>query len=625
MTTDAQTRPRELYAHRPGRATGGLMFRVGYADETLPTSGTTALVVALALRAVERPGLDVAASVGPTVTEVRVSGSDDRVRTTLRDLSRALADLPVRHRGTETRALRERATDGAVLPPWRYGLQGYGLGPGEYTGLYRATDEHLRAWARERFAGSNAVAWFTGETAPDLDLPLPDAVGAATPPPLLPVNNPTQPLPADAPAGGTKVLWDALVPDVPAAVVLAEVARRALFKNLRHDRGWTYDVSTSVDVLDGERATLQIAAGLRGETAAAATGEFLDTWGRLRYAVDADQLEAARAHLLVTFDEPHQEAAWLPDAAVRTLLGRPVPTPAERRAAIAAVTAADVLSLAHQAWDSGLLVAPVGQGWAGTSLVTRGAGEPVAGLAFERIDADATIVVGDAGATLRDGRTRTTVRFDETAVLLAHPDGGRLLVGLDGAQIPFEPTLHDDLGGPQIAELVDRHVPDELTVHVLREAAPERPDKDQINRAGRARADREVEEVGILRTAGAAVAGTGRAALEIGKLVAVLALILVLLAGVGGTIFSAVILMAWIGSLLDGEPEWSVPALMVPAGLACAGITWVAYRAILRMGGEAAGKESADQGQAAGGAGRVSPPRVARGTRPSRSGPSARS
>lgn len=585
MTTDAQTRPRELYAHRPGRATGGLVFRVGYADETLPTSGTTALVVALALRAVERPGLDVAASVGPVVSEVRVSGSEDRVRTTLRELSRALADLPVRHRGTETRALREHAADGIALPHWRFGLQGYGLGPGEYTGLHRATDEHLRAWARERFAGSNAVAWFTGETAPDLDLPLPDAEGAAAVPPPPPVHGSRQPLPADAPAGGTKVLWDALVPDVPAAVVLAEVARRALFKNLRHDRGWTYDVSTSVDVLDGELATLQIAAGLRGETAAAATGEFLDTWGRLRYAVDADELEAARAHLLVTFDEPHLEAAWLPDDAVRTLLGRPVPTPAERRAAIAAVTAADVLSLAQQAWDSGLLVAPVGQGWAGTSLVTRGAGEPVAGRAFERIDADATIVVGDAGATLRDGRARTTVRFDETAVLLAHPDGGRLLVGLDGARIPFEPTLHDDLGGPQIAELVDRHVPDELTVHVPREAAPERPDKDQINRAARARADREVEEDGILRTAGAAVAGTGRAALEIGKLLVTLALILVLLAAFGGTFLSGVMLLGEVGGWLDGDGSWPKLVVTLAGGLVSAGVTWLSYRAILRLGG----------------------------------------
>lgn len=574
MTTDAQTRPRELYALRPGRAAGGLVFRVGYADETLPTSGTTALVVALALRAVERPGLDVAARVGPAVTEMRVSGSDDRVRATLRDLARALVDLPVRHRRTETRSLRERVADGVAMPPWRYGLHGYGLGPSQYTGLHRTTDEDLRAWARERFTASNTVAWFTGETAPDLDLPLPDDVRVPAPAPVPPVEVPARSLPADAPAGGTKVLWDALVPDVPAVAVLAEVARRAVFKNLRHDRGWTYDVSASVDVIDGKHTTLQISAGLRPETAAAATGEFLDTWGRLRYAVEAEELEATRAHLLVAFDEPHQEAVWLPDDAVRTLLGRPVPSPAERRAAIAEVTAADVVSLARQAWDSGLLVTPVGQGWAGTSLVPRGAGEPVPGRAFERVDADATLVVGDEGVTLRDGRTRVTVRFDEAAALLAYPDGGRLLIGLDGAQVPFEPTLHDDLGVRDVAELVDPNLPAELVVPVPRQGAPERPDGDEIQRAEQARIERKVAE-------GTLTGSNREMAVAVGRLALVVLLVLALLAGVGGTILCGATLMAWVASWPDGP--WQVPALVVPAGLVSAGVTWLCYRTILRL------------------------------------------
>jgi hypothetical protein len=565
---------RALFARRPGRATGGLVFRVGYADEALPTSGTTALVVALALRAVERPGLDITASVGPAVTEVQVSGSDHRVQTTLRDLSRALADLPVRHRETEARALRERAAEVVSLPPWRFGMRGYGLGPGQYLGLYRTTDEELRAWARTRFGGTNAVAWFTGETTPDLNLALPDGGAGVLPAP--PVEGPELSLPADAPAGGTSVMWGALVPDVPALAVLAEVARRALFQNLRHDRGWTYDVSASVGVLDGRQATLQIAVGLRPETAAEATGEFLDTWGRLRYAVAADELEAARAHLLVAFDEPHQDAMWLADDAVQTLLGRPVPSPAERRAAIAEVTVGDVVALARQAWDSGLLVAPVGSGWAGTSLVHREGGEPVVGRAFERIDADATIVVGDAGATLRDGRTRTTVRFDASAALLAYPDGGRLLMGLDGARVPFEPTLHDDLDVRAVAELVDQRLPDELVIPVPRPEAPERPDKDQIQQVRQARADREVEEDGL--------AGTARgAAVAVGRLGLVIVLALVLLAGVGGTLLCLATLLVWGVTWADGPQPWEVPALALPAGLACAGVTWLAYRAILRL------------------------------------------
>lgn len=589
MTATAQVSPRELFAYRPGRATGGLSFRVGYADETLPTSGTTALALALALRAVERPGLDLAASVGPTVTEVRVSGSDDRVRTTLLDLSRALADLPVRHRETEARTLRERTADVVPTGPWRFGLQSYGLGPGQYVGLHRASDDGLRAWARERFTRANAVAWHTGESTSALDLALADGAAPALPAP--PVSGLALPLPAEAPAGGTKVMWAAVVPDVPALGVLAEVTRRALFQNLRHDRGWTYDVAASIGVLDGRQATLEIAAGLRPETAAEATGEFLDIWGRLRFAVDEDELETARAHILMAFDEPHQEAMWLPDDAVRTLLGRAVPSPAERRAAIARVTAADVASLARQAWDSGLLVTPVGAGWAGTSLVRRGSGEPVDGRAHERVDADATIVVGDEGATLRDGRTRTTVRFDAAAALLAYPDGGRLLIGLDGAQVPLEPTLHDDLDVRHV-EAVDRHLPGDLVIPVPRQAPPERPGKDQIRQAGQARADREVEEVGILRTTGGAVLGAGRAVFNVhaAGLVAVLALILVMIVAALGTLFSVVALLVWVRGLVDGELEWPVLAVVLPMGLVCAGLTWLAYRGVVRMGGEPADK-----------------------------------
>ncbi|WP_369373508.1 hypothetical protein AB1046_06405 [Promicromonospora sp. Populi] len=588
MTATTSTRPRQLFAQRPGRTVGGLVFRVGYADETLPTSGTTALVVALALRAVERPGLEISASVGPTVTHVQVSATDERVRTTLRELTRALADLPVRHRETETRALDERADD-VVVQPWRFGLRGYGLGPGQLLGLHRVTDDDLRAWAREKFTGTNAVAWVTGETALDLDLALPAGRAATTAsPPEVP--GPVTPLPAEALAGGNRVMWDAVVPDGPALAVFAEVARRALFQGLRQDHGWTYDVSIMIGALDGQQASLQIAAGLRPETATQATGEFLDTLGRLRFAVATDELESARAHLLAAYGEPHQDAMWLTDDAVLTLLGRPVPTPAQRRAALAQVTAADVVSLARQVWDAGLLVTPVASGWAGTEPVRRGAGEPVTGKAFERIDVDATIRVGEPGVTLRDGRRTTTIRFEEAAALIVYPDGGRLLIGLDGARVPFEPTLHDDLRATDLAGLVDDHLDGALVVPVSRPAAPERPDQEEIKQASQTRAAREVEEDGLLRT-------TGLAALAAGKVVVVLALVLVLLAGVGGTVFAAATLLASVGSLLDGELDWSVPALLVPAGLACAGVTWLAYRAILRMGGESAGKkESADQG-----------------------------
>lgn len=559
----ATTAPQVLIAYRPGRTSGGLAFRVGYADETLPTSGTTALVVALALRAVERPGLDLTAAVGPAVTQVRVNGSPDRVRATLRDLARALADLPVQHRGTETRVLQESAGEVAVLP-WRFGPSGYGLGPNQRMGLHRVTDAEIRAWARDRFTGANAVAWVAGEMTDELDLPLPaDAADRTFAAPELPAGLAT--LPAEAPAGGTHVRWDAVVPDEPALSLLAEVARRAIFQNLRHEQGWTYDVQAAVGPLDGRMASFELTAGLRPQTAAEATGEFLDTLGRLRHAVADDELEVARGHLLSVYDEPHQDAVWLSENAVRTLLGVPVLSHAERRAALVDVTAADVVEVARQVWDTGLLVTPVGSGWAGIVEVAPGAGDPVTGTAFERVDADATVWVGEEGATVRDGRATATVRFDRTAALLAYPDGGRLLIGLDGARVPFEPTLHEDLDAAALPGLIDERLPDGLVIPVPRSRAPEPPGQDQVRQVRKARSARETADNGLNRTFDS-TSGALR------ELVLVCVLSLGALVGLLGALFCGVTLVGWLFSLADGEQEWQEPVVTVVVGLASAGL-----------------------------------------------------
>ncbi len=577
MTALTHDGVRLLRAHRPGRTAAGLVFRVGYADETLATSGLTGLVVAIALRAVERPGLDVSASVGPAVTEIGVTGTAERVATTLRDLSRALADLPVRHRESEARALWERGGGGSSVPAWRFGAQGYGLGTYRL-GLHTVGDDDLRAWARERFTGSNAVAWVTGEDVPELALPLPPGRVDGKLMPAPPVPDSIVPLPADAPVGGTEVAWDAVVPDTPAAQVLAEVARRAVFQGVRQDHGWTYAVSAGVGMLDGVRANVRIAAGLREETAAAATGELLDTLGRLRFAATDTEVASARAHLLAAFDEPHQEAMWLPEDAALTVLGLAVPTPAERRAALAAVTPGDVVGVARQAWETALLVAPVGQGWAGTKVVRRGAGDPVQGKVFQRLDADVDVVVGDGGVTLRRDRTTTTVLFDEAAAVLAFPDGGRILVGRDGAQVRLEPVLHDDFGAGDVVRIMER-VPPHLVVQMPERDAPERPGKEEIQQAGRARADREVEEDGILRSV---VIGVGRPLMT---LVGVVALVVLLIAAGLGTLFAAATTLAAVGPALRGEGPWSHAGLFGALGVVGAAVTWLAYRGIMRLPG----------------------------------------
>ncbi|BCY09014.1 hypothetical protein [Actinoplanes sp. L3-i22] len=50
-------------------------------------------------------------------------------------------------------------------------------------------------------------------------------------------------------------------------------------------------------------------------------------------------------------------------------------------------------------------------------------------------------VVGDDSASIIEGDTIATVRFDDCATVRAWPDGARHLIGADGVQLHLEPTL----------------------------------------------------------------------------------------------------------------------------------------------------------------------------------------
>ncbi|MBE1878726.1 insulinase family protein [Myceligenerans pegani] len=591
MTALTHEGVRLLRATRPGRTAAGLVFRVGSADETLPTSGITALIVAMAMRAAERPGLDLSGGVGPTTTQIQVSGSDERVTAALRDVSRALADLPLRFREAETFALNDSfsVNDVATL---RFGTQNYGL-DGFLLGARAVSDEQLRAWAGRHFAAGNAVAWVVAEHELDVDLPLPsgapgDVVGAPPPVPEAAI-----PFPAEAVVGGREAAWDVVVPDGPATDVLAEVARRALFQDVRQEYGWSYDVSADILRLDGAHAVLRVSANLRRETASAATGEFLDTLGRLRFRVTDAEVDSARTHLLAPFDEPHLDAQWIVHDAILTALGRPVPTPGERRAALERVTADDVVAVARAAWETALIVTPVAGGWIGTEEAQAGAGDPVEGTTHKRLDADIDVVIGDDGVTLRDGWTWRTVRFDDTAALLMYPDGGRLLVGKSGARIPIEPVLHDDLKPDAVEQRVTSRVPEKARVVLPEREAPEPPGYKEMTQAGSARTERELAQAKKSVT-GITSESHGRAGplaflRDIGELVAALAQG----AGVFGAIGAAIVggLGAVVGVIvtvvmaiasLRGSTDWSHTGMAALVTVGCAAIAWLCYRVIAR-------------------------------------------
>src|SRR5918911_1288102 len=85
-----------FWADVPGPFTGAIRFRVGYADETLPTSGVTHLVEHLALRQFGGgPNRGYNGHVGPLFTTFHSDGAPEEVARFLESTCRAFAALPL--------------------------------------------------------------------------------------------------------------------------------------------------------------------------------------------------------------------------------------------------------------------------------------------------------------------------------------------------------------------------------------------------------------------------------------------------------------------------------------------------------------------------------------------------
>ncbi|MFC8797981.1 hypothetical protein ACFT2C_09645 [Promicromonospora sp. NPDC057138] len=75
-----------------------------------------------------------------------------------------------------------------------------------------------------------------------------------------------------------------------------------------------------------------------------------------------------------------------------------------------------------------------------------------------------------------------------------------------------------------------------------------------------------------------------RIAAAFGRQGLVVVVVLVLLAGAGGTLYGAAHLVAWFAAWPDEGWPRQVPARAVLVGVASACVTWLCYRVIRRLG-----------------------------------------
>lgn len=226
-----------LQATSSGTAYGALTFRVGTADETVPTRGVTHLVEHLVMRHAHVVDLRCNASVGLMHTTFWAVGDEDDVVGFLRRVEEALRDLPVRHLDSERALIAVEEEHHPVTVPspvQHFGAQRYGVVAFEQQ-LDHLGPDLLRSWVRERFTAGNAVQTLVGVDRGRAAVRLPDGRF-----------HPEPPVPAAAGArlhvdpGERTVSFTALLPAGWAVQVLAAVIDRAVANRLRHREHLAY-------------------------------------------------------------------------------------------------------------------------------------------------------------------------------------------------------------------------------------------------------------------------------------------------------------------------------------------------------------------------------------------------
>ncbi|WP_380172963.1 insulinase family protein [Kineococcus sp. DHX-1] len=345
-----------LQATSSGTAYGALTFRVGTADETVPTRGVTHLVEHLVMRHAHVVDLRCNASVGLVHTTFWAVGHEDDVVGFLRRVEEALRDLPVRHLDSERALIAVEEEHHPVTVPspvQHFGAQRYGVVAFEQQ-LDHLGPDLLRAWVRERFTAANAVQTLVGVDRGRGAVRLPD--GRFHPEPPVPAASGAR-LHVDP--GERTVSLTALLPAGWAVPVLAAVLDRAVTNRLRHHEHLAYGAGAGHLRITFDTSMLTITSDCVPGREADLVAALLHELRRLEADLDEDTVLRAVGRVV---DQAEEDAGstGLTEEAWRLLHGRDVPasvTTLQRD--LDALTTDDLRHLLRTVLTTGVLRTPV--------------------------------------------------------------------------------------------------------------------------------------------------------------------------------------------------------------------------------------------------------------------------
>ena len=460
-----------FWAEAPPPFTAALVFRVGRADETLRTAGVTHLVEHLAFPIEDRPQLELNGMVDHIETAFWASGSRERVRSFVSEISSALSALPVERLETERRILTtEAASAGMSLPgalsALRFGPTGQGLlGYDEY-GLNRLGEGEVTEWARDRFTADGCALWLSG--APDdLEVALPR--GGLHPPPE-PEHIDGLELPSAYGAGPSGHVAVSFLARRSHAISIAgtTVERRAR-QQLRYKLGKSYSVELLYLPLTATNAHLMLIADCLDRDAPRVRDALLGVLDAVAADGPTDEERHDDLERMQATDDPQLVLGALSYAASAHLLGQPFQTHDELTRERATVASSAVAEALADALRTMLLAVPDAVDVPGGRFTPyperpresiRGRRHGLRGLAFRK---PLTLVAGPEGVALEaaDGPV-TRVRFADCVGALKWPTGTRGLWSRDGFYVEIDPD--EWRGGKDVVRLIDAHVAPDVVI-----------------------------------------------------------------------------------------------------------------------------------------------------------------
>jgi zinc protease len=454
-----------FWSEQEGPTTVALIFRVGWADESLPFRGFTHMVEHLALTSLGRLNYATNGSVDETKTVFIAKGTAEQVTTFLEAICSSLASLPLADRVDVERHVLEAEEASRPSGSWsshmslRFGAKGYGVGDYRQLGLRGLDPEGVAEWARRFFTADNAVALLTAPPSDAMRFPLPRGARVA------PV--PSEPLPdIPSPCRVEHALQSVGVSMLGEQRLATEVCARILSIRaqdwLRWTKGLSYAPVASYRALDSSTSHVQLVSDALPKDSQAVSDGLLQV---IRELCDQGATREELSGQLERFDSERSARDWIESElftqAVSELIGLAPGTADERRAEVAALTGEDVRNALQTAWRSAILFAPKGTGGAATTLPLYpnwSRRPPITGNPVKRRlnlpggpPAGTVLVLGAEGLSLFEkhpqfanapvtaDRNHITVRFDGVAGTLTWHDGRRTLIGEDGHTITVRP------------------------------------------------------------------------------------------------------------------------------------------------------------------------------------------